>query len=262
MKNCASAANHGGRRFGWSPATGERLEKLPQAKTRVANRTSQGTRRAKKLGGVASRIAAPKAPPARLMAKRLLKENSGRPAASRRPVRPVTIWAGKSATVDVMLAARASMPTAISAGSVMNEPPPARAFCAPAQSDAKNKMIKIIILKESPEFREEHASRPSLKEVERACFENLVADRHHVIAVGDLQGFAFREERREAVRIAGDDVSRSDRDQGRTIDRRDLRPRQGLPRAADAGGERGPVALGLIREGAERPLLGVGQRVD
>ena len=52
---------------------------------------------------------------------------------SSRPVMPMTICAGNSATVEVMLAARASMPVNISAGSVMNEPPPASAFCAPAQ---------------------------------------------------------------------------------------------------------------------------------
>ncbi len=59
---------------------------------------------------------------------------------SERPVKPVTSWAGNSATVEVMLAARASMPVSISDGKVMNEPPPASAFCAPAQIEATNKM--------------------------------------------------------------------------------------------------------------------------
>src|SRR5579862_6891171 len=40
-----------------------------------------------------------------------------------------------------MLAARASMPENISEGSVMNEPPPASAFCAPAHMAAKKRTM-------------------------------------------------------------------------------------------------------------------------
>ena len=46
--------------------------------------------------------------------------------------------------VEVMFAARASIPVKISAGSVMNEPPPASAFCAPAQVDAKKRTIRAV----------------------------------------------------------------------------------------------------------------------
>ena len=66
--------------------------------------------------------------------------------ASARPVKPVTSWAGNSATVEVMLAARASMPVSISDGSVMNEPPPASAFCAPAHSEAMKRMTRALIM--------------------------------------------------------------------------------------------------------------------
>ena len=47
--------------------------------------------------------------------------------------------------VEVMLAARASIPVNISAGKVMNDPPPASAFCAPAHTDAMNSTSKISI---------------------------------------------------------------------------------------------------------------------
>jgi hypothetical protein len=40
----------------------------------------------------------------------------------------VASWPGKRATVEVMFAALAPMPNRISAGKVMNEPPPAKAF--------------------------------------------------------------------------------------------------------------------------------------
>jgi len=68
------------------------------------------------------------------MAKSVAIVSPGGLSASARPVSPVRIRAGNSATVEVMLAARASMPTSISDGKVMNEPPPASAFCAPVQS--------------------------------------------------------------------------------------------------------------------------------
>ena len=69
-----------------------------------------------------------------------MKETPGGLAAWPRPVRPMTICEGNNATVEVMLAARASMPVSISDGSVMNEPPPANAFWAPAHSDAKKRI--------------------------------------------------------------------------------------------------------------------------
>ena len=45
--------------------------------------------------------------------------------------------------VEVMLAVRASSPDKISVGRVTKEPPPARAFCVPAHSPAKNRMIHM-----------------------------------------------------------------------------------------------------------------------
>ena len=71
---------------------------------------------------------APSAPPIRLMTNRTAIDSPGGLLASARPVRPVTTCAGKSATVEVMLAARASMPVSISDGKVMKDPPPASAF--------------------------------------------------------------------------------------------------------------------------------------
>src|SRR6185312_12456938 len=52
---------------------------------------------------------------------------------------------GNSATVEVMLAARASIPVSISEGSVRNEPPPASAFCAPAQIEATKRTMRAVM---------------------------------------------------------------------------------------------------------------------
>jgi hypothetical protein len=60
-------------------------------------------------------------------------------------VKPVTSCAGNSATVEVMLAARASMPVSISDGRVTNEPPPASAFCTPAHIAAMKRMMRAVI---------------------------------------------------------------------------------------------------------------------
>ena len=113
--------------------------KLPQANTMVANSTSQGTRCAKKLDGVTSSSTAPQAPPTRLMITSALKDSPAAPVTRLRPVSAVAICAGNRAMVEVMLAARASMPVNISAGRVTNEPPPASAFCTPAHSAARNR---------------------------------------------------------------------------------------------------------------------------
>ncbi len=101
---------------------------------------------ANNVGGVHNRMSAPSAPPTRLIANRVRIVRPGGLLESERPVKPVTIWAGNSATVDVMLAARASMPVSISDGSVMNEPPPASAFCAPAQIEAMKRTTSEIVI--------------------------------------------------------------------------------------------------------------------
>src|SRR5574337_1247509 len=144
MKNWTTEALVGDRRRA-APAFGAFLKKLPQAKMRVANRTSQGTSRANSVGGVKRRMAPPIAPPMRLMTKSLVMVSPGGVSACARPVTPVTTCAGNSATVEVMLAARASIPVSISDGRVMKDPPPASAFCAPAQIEATNRMRRGTI---------------------------------------------------------------------------------------------------------------------
>ena len=86
------------------------------ANTTVANSTSHGTSRAKKVGGVTSSSVAPSTPPTRLMTNRARNDKAPIPALPSRPAQPVVIWPGKSATVEVMLAARGSSPDRISAG--------------------------------------------------------------------------------------------------------------------------------------------------
>src|SRR5208282_2857262 len=165
MKNCTMAAPQGGR---WaSPGCGSPRKKLPQAKSAVANSTSHGTRRAKTVGRVHSRISAPSAPPIRLMTMSVLIGRPGGLIASDRPVNPVTSCAGKSATVEVMLAARASMPVSISEGKVMNDPPPASAFCAPAQIAAMKRIAKAVTAE---------PSRPSSKLPFGEVVENDLAE--------------------------------------------------------------------------------------
>ena len=118
------------------PPSPSRLKKLPQANTPVANSTRKGTRRSKKLSGVASNNSAPTTPPTRLITAKALKLRPSAPETWLRPAMPVAIWPGNRATVDVMLAALAPMPNNSNAGNVMNEPPPARAFWAPATTAA------------------------------------------------------------------------------------------------------------------------------
>ena len=85
-----------------------------------------------------------------------------------------------------------------------------------------------------------------LEEFQHAVFEHLVADREHVIAVRESAAPARRESAPPA--LSGEPatvVLGADRDQHRHADRRRLLARQLLPRAADAGGERAAVGLGL-----------------
>jgi hypothetical protein len=104
----------------------------------VANSTSHGTMWAKMSDGVSSRSSAPRMPPTKLMPISACSERPLAPLAFFQPCRPAVSWPGNSATVEVMLAARASIPVSISAGKVMKEPPPANAFWQPAQRAAKN----------------------------------------------------------------------------------------------------------------------------
>ena len=58
-------------------------KKLPQANSAVANRTSHGTRRANRAGGVASRMSAPIPPPTRLIANSVRIVSPGGPSRRR-----------------------------------------------------------------------------------------------------------------------------------------------------------------------------------
>ena len=68
--------------------------------------------------------------------------------------------------------------------------------------------------------------------------------------------------RGELARIARDRIALADRDQRRLGDARHFRRRQALARAADAGGERGKVALRLLGEGAEHALRRIGEALE
>src|SRR6202034_2215174 len=63
----------------------------------------------------------------------------------------------------------------------------------------------------------------------------------------------------DLLRIAGHGVACPDRDERRAGYPSNFVWRQRLARAANAGGERGAIALGLVSEGAKCSLLRVGQ---
>ncbi len=140
IRNCRTPVARGPTGEAASPGF---LKKLPQANSPVANSTSHGTSRAKKLDGVSNSSAAPTAPPARLMIARVRNFSPPAPKTMLRPTQPVVTWPGNRAMVEAMLAARASSPEKISAGRVTKEPPPARAFCTPAQSATANSRSSV-----------------------------------------------------------------------------------------------------------------------
>src|SRR5471030_1550893 len=106
------------------------------------------------------------------------------------------------------------------------------------------------------------ASGAPLKKSQRSSFENLVPYREIMIATRDFKSFALRKHRCQTMRIAGDIVLGPHRDEGWSINAANLRRRQTLTRSPDAGGQRRPVAVVLVREGAEHALRGVGEIVD
>ena len=108
----------------------------------VANSTSHGTMRSNTLDGVSRSSTAPIAPAIRLMMARARNDSRAVPLTCSRPIQDPATWPGKRATAEVMLAVRASMPVRIRAGRVMNDPPPASWFCAPAHRAATNRMTK------------------------------------------------------------------------------------------------------------------------
>jgi hypothetical protein len=80
----------------------------------------------------------------KLMMASARNDSRSAPATSLRPAMPVVIWPGNSAIVLVILASLGSSPARMSAGSVMNEPPPASAFCAPAHSPAASSSAMVV----------------------------------------------------------------------------------------------------------------------
>ncbi len=143
MQNCAAAAPPV---FSRAPPSARFGPKLPQANMAVANSTSHGTRRAKIVEGVSSNSSAPSTPPTRLIPTSQPRVSPAAPLEFFQPWMPVAAWLGNSATEDVMLAARASMPVNIRVGRVMKEPPPARAFWHPAHMAAKNSTIRAVVM--------------------------------------------------------------------------------------------------------------------
>ncbi len=73
------------------------------------------------------------APPKMMMTTSPQKGNLPALVTSRMPVNPDVTLLGNSATVDVMFAAKGDIPDKIKTGRVINEPPPAKEFCSPAQ---------------------------------------------------------------------------------------------------------------------------------
>ena len=71
-----------------------------------------------------------------------------------------------------------------------------------------------------------------------------------------------RHDRSQFLGRACDRILGADRDQRRRPDRGGLLAAQHLPRAADAGGERPAVGLGLVGKGAEHAALRVGDVVE
>ena len=98
------------------------------------------------LLGVAMSRKAPPMPPQKAMIASDRNDSRSAPETSERPARPVVICPGNSAIVDVMLASFGSSPAAISAGRVMNDPPPASAFCTPAHRPAANSRSIIEVI--------------------------------------------------------------------------------------------------------------------
>ena len=86
-----------------------------------------------------------------------------------------------------------------------------------------------------------------VKEVQHARLEHLVADRQHVVAVGDIESARAGNERGQFVRAAGDLVLGADRDQHRHPNAGHLLAAQRSARAAHAGGERPAGRIWSVR---------------
>src|SRR5260370_39325461 len=75
-------------------------------------------------------------------------------------------------------------------------------------------------------------SGPPGEEGQDALLEDLVSDRSHMIAPGNLEGLAGRQQGRQFRRGAADHILAAERDQGRDPDRGNLGGRERLARSA------------------------------
>jgi len=94
-------------------------------------------------------------------------ESPPAPLTRRRPAKPEVTCPGKRATVEVMLAASGVMPVSIKTGKVMNEPPPANAFCSPAHKPAMK--TSTMTMKEALEKKQIEAVQCAWLEVTLLC---------------------------------------------------------------------------------------------
>src|ERR1700681_859589 len=89
-------------------------------------------------------------------------------------------------------------------------------------------------------------SGPPGEETQNALLEHLVSDRGHMVATGNLERPARRQQVRQFRRGAADRILGAERNQRRDPNPGDLRAREGLARPAHAGRERPQVGLGLL----------------
>src|SRR5205823_14066039 len=81
-------------------------------------------------------------------------------------------------------------------------------------------------------------SRPPFQKPKPSGFEDLIADREHVVSPRNIKQLSARNQLGEGVCGARDRVLGADRDQHRRAERSRLGGRQRLARATDACGER------------------------
>src|SRR3984957_4153507 len=129
-------------------------------------------------------------------------------------------------------------------------------------ADKKHITADIYSERDRGDERPRSLSRLARKKMERPGLERLVADREIVIAAGDRKRLRPRQQGDELRRVARKRIPLADRDQSRLIYARRLFRRQASARTANAGGERGAVALRLVGEAAEQALRRVGQAVE
>jgi hypothetical protein len=105
-------------------------------------------------------------------------------------------------------------------------------------------------------------SGPAGKKIKRPRLEHLVADRKIVVTARDFELLRPRQHGDELRGVARKHVALADRHQRRLRYARRLLRREAPAKAAGAGGERGAVALRLLREGAKQALRRVGEAIE